>query len=176
MRSGVGIDIGTHAVRVVELSVSENAAVIRKALYLDRKSLAERGVDFSDRAQLAAHLKQAMTAAGIGSRSVALGISGKDSIIRYTHVPPVPSWRLKIIMDYEMNEVSEKIGEKLSSDYRVLPVTRESDDDQAIIIGMAKENALEALLGDLAAQKIMVQKAVPSAIACTSPLKRMAER
>src|ERR1041384_1323260 len=163
--TGVGIDLGAHAIRVVELPISEKGAVVRRALLLDRAALLERKVDPSDRPKVAALLRREMEAAGIPARDVVLGISGKDSIIRYTHVPPVPAWRLKIIMDYEVNEVAEKIGEKLTGDFRVLPVTREDDDDQSIVIALAKEASLEGLLGDLKGAGITVAKAVPAPIA-----------
>jgi type IV pilus assembly protein PilM len=163
--TGVGIDLGAHAIRVVELRISEKGAVVRRALLLDRAALLERKVDPSDRPKVAALLRREMEAAGIPARDVVLGISGKDSIIRYTHVPPVPAWRLKIIMDYEVNEVAEKIGEKLTGDFRVLPVTREDDDDQSIVIALAKEASLEGLLGDLKGAGITVAKAVPAPIA-----------
>jgi type IV pilus assembly protein PilM len=174
MASGVGVDMGAQAVKVVELRVSEKGAVVRRALYLDRAALGARtggkegaapgaaAETSSDRPQLLAALKREMTAAGIPTKEVSLGISGKDSIIRYTHVPPVPAWRLKIILDYEVGEVAEKIGEKLSSDYRILPVTREDDEDQAIIIGLAKEPTLDGLLGDLEKAGITVAKAIPA--------------
>jgi type IV pilus assembly protein PilM len=165
LRSAVGIDLGSHSIKVVELRISEDAAIIRRALYLDHAALRARGVDPADRPAVALLLKKEMTAAGIPVRDVVLGISGKDSIIRYTHVPPVPAWRLKKIMDYEVGEVEEKIGEKLTSDYRVLPVTRESDEDQSIIIGLAKEASLEGLLADLGAAGFTVAKAVPAPIA-----------
>jgi type IV pilus assembly protein PilM len=150
---------------VVELRVSERGATIRRALYLDAAALKERKVDPQDRPQVAALLKKLMVEAGIPTRDVVLGISGKESIIRYTHVPPVPAWRLKIIMDYEVGEVAEKIGEKLTSDFRVLPVTRTADDDQLVVIALAKESVLEGSLSDLAAAGISVAKAMPSAVA-----------
>ncbi len=162
---GVGIDLGARSIKVVELRVSEKGAGVRRALILDPAALKERGSDPAGRPRIAALLKKAMVEAGIPSRDVVLGISGKDSIIRYTHVPPVPAWRLKKIMEYEVGEVAEKIGEKLTSDYRVLPVTRTADDDQLIVIGLAKESVLDGLLGDLAAAGISVAKAVPSAVA-----------
>jgi len=165
---GVGMDLGSQSIKVAELRVSERGAVIRRALYFHRKNLIQRGIDPDDRAGLAAFLRQEMSAQGIPTKDVALGISGKDSIIRYTHVPPVPGWRLKIIMDYEVGEVSEKMGEKLTSDYKILPVTRVADDDQSVIIGLAKESALEELLRDLGAAGISVAKAVPAPLALYS--------
>jgi len=54
------------------------------------------------------------------------------------------------------------------SDYRVLPVTREEDDDQTVVIGLAKEASLEGLLSDLSAAGISVAKAVPVPLALYS--------
>jgi type IV pilus assembly protein PilM len=163
--TGVGIDIGASAIKVVELRVSEKGAVVRRALFLDREALRARGVDPADRPKVAALLRREMDAAGIARRDVVLGISGKDCILHYVHVPPVPTWRLKIIMDYEVGERAEKIGEPLTGDYRVLPVTRDADDDQSVILGLSKEATLTGFLVDLTAAGITVAKAVPAPLA-----------
>ncbi|MBI4585242.1 MAG: pilus assembly protein PilM [Planctomycetes bacterium] len=164
-RTSVGIDIGTHSIKVVQLKISESGAFIQNALYFDRAALHSRGVDPQDRVAVAALLKSQMSEHRIPTRGVVLSISGSDSMLRYTSIPPVPSWRLKIIMEYEVKEVAEKIGEKLASDFRVLQLPRESTDDQVILIGLSKEENLEKILSDLEAAGIYVSKAVPAPLA-----------
>ena len=46
-----------------------------------------------------------------------VGVSGRDLIMRYTHVPPVPDWRLEMLMNFEIQEVSEQSGGDVSAAY-----------------------------------------------------------
>ena len=41
-------------------------------------------------------------------------------IIRYSQVPPVPEWRLRTLMKYEVDEVGSQSGGDVSADYRKL--------------------------------------------------------
>jgi type IV pilus assembly protein PilM len=165
LRNAVGIDLGTHAIKVVSLRVSEKGVVVLQALRLERRVLEAEGLEPESPESLARHLKAHLSRARIPAKGVVLGIGGQESIVRYTRTPPVPAWRLKVIMDYELKEFSERIGEALASDYRLLPLAREPDEDQTILIAHAKEAPLAALLDAFEAEGITVSKAVPGAIA-----------
>jgi type IV pilus assembly protein PilM len=164
-KSAVAIDLGSHAVRVLEVSVSEKGVHVHRALSIARSELAEEGIEPGDHAGLASALRSRMAEARISPRGVVLGIGGQDSMMRYTRIPPVPAWRLKVIMDYEVNEVAEKIGEPLASDYRVLELPREADEDQTILMGLAKETPLQAILDAFEAVRITAHRAVPNPLA-----------
>ena len=53
--------------------------------------------------------------AGVKAGEAMLGLTGRDLIIRYTHVPPVPDWRLGMLMKFEIEEVSEQSGGEVSA-------------------------------------------------------------
>ena len=164
-KSAVAIDLGSHAIRVLEVSVSEKGVSVHRALVVSRSELEEEGIEPRDHAALAKALKARMAEARISTRGVVLGIGGQDSMMRYTRIPPVPAWRLKVIMNYEVTEVAEKIGEPLASDFRVLELPREADEDQTILIGLAKETPLQEILDAFEAAGITVERAVPNPLA-----------
>jgi Tfp pilus assembly PilM family ATPase len=164
-KSAVSIDLGSHALKVAEIAVSDTGARLERAVYLERSELVADGWEPGNIEQLARMLAARMGDAKIRTKGVCLGIGGQDCMMRYTRIPPVPAWRLKVIMSYETGEVSEKIGEPLASGYRPLQLVREADDDQTILIGLAKEKQLQALLEALEAAGITVDKAVPMPIA-----------
>jgi type IV pilus assembly protein PilM len=161
-RTSVGLELGTHSVKVVHLRVADQGLVIENAIYLDRKALAARSVDIDDRAAVATLLRRMMNEKRIPTRGVILSISGSEAILRYTAVPPVPAWRLKVIMEFEVNSVAERMGEELTSDFRLLPIPRESEDDQVVLVGLAKEAQLGEVLTDLESAGIFVKRAVPA--------------
>lgn len=164
-RTAVAIDLGARTIRIIELRLSEKAAVIERALAISRSELEGEGVDPGDWKALAKSLRSRMADARIPLKGVVLGIGGQDSMMRYTRIPPVPAWRLQVIMNYEVGEVAEKIGEPLASDYRVLELPREADADQTILIGLAKEDQLQKVLDALEESGISVQKALPGPLA-----------
>ena len=57
----------------------------------------------------------ALQRGGISGGPALLGITGRDLIVRYTHVPPVPDWRLKLLMQFEINEVSGQSGGEVAA-------------------------------------------------------------
>lgn len=175
-RTSVGIDIGTHAIKVAQLKVTETGAFVQNGIYLDRATLASRGVSIDDRVAVAALLKDQMVERGIPTRGVILGISGSDSILRYTAIPPVPAWRLKVIMGYEVNEVASRVGESLASDFQVLSVPREDSDEQVVLVGLSKEESLAAILDDLESAGIVIEKAIPAPVALYAAFDAFGEK
>lgn len=70
-------------------------------------------------------------------------VSGRDLIIRYTQVPPVPLWRLKLLMDFELREMADQAGEPLASDYNLLHVPGREEGDESVMVAVVKERFLE---------------------------------
>ena len=119
-KSAVGIDIGSRRVQVAELMVTDGGIVVTRGFSVDRVRLRSDGVAPDDLPALAAALKNRMVEAGISIRGVVLGIGHQDSMLRYVRIAPVPSWRLDLIMKYEVGEVAERVGEAVAADFRVL--------------------------------------------------------
>lgn len=72
------------------------------------------------------------------------GLSGKELIIRYTKVPPVPLWRLKLLMDFEVREMAEQAGEPLACDYNLVHIPGSDADDETVLVAVVKEHFLAA--------------------------------
>ena len=72
-----------------------------------------------------------------------VGVSGRDLIMRYTHVPPVPDWRLEMLMNFEIQEVSEQSGGDVSAAYAQLEVDDASSGDNVVLVALAKNASSE---------------------------------
>ena len=84
----VGVDFGSQFVKF--------ARVRRRGQNFEVERLVKIPRATSEVAQtVASGLKQA----GLRASGAVLGVSGRGAIIRYTMVPPVPAYRLKMIMD-----------------------------------------------------------------------------
>jgi type IV pilus assembly protein PilM len=130
MSQAIGIDIGSHAVKVAVLQRKGGAT---KAVRLFRAPIA--GDTDPARAQ------GALNRSGISGGPGLISISGRDLIIRYTHVPPVPDWRLKLLMQFEINEVSGQSGGEVAADYARLNLPVDGDED-TVLVALARNTWL----------------------------------
>ena len=149
MARAVGIDVGSDGVRVVELERKGTTMRVRRYLHLSRAELRTKGIEEATEApeSVARILVADCAARGISLRNpVALGITGRDSIVRYMNVPPMPPWRLKLIMAYEIQESSARANEKLQADFRLVPVPRETISELTCLIAMVKDEPVQARL------------------------------
>jgi type IV pilus assembly protein PilM len=149
----IGIDIGSHAVKV---AVLEKKGATTKALRLFR------GVVAGDTDP--ARALGALQRAGIGGGRGLLGITGRDLIIRYTHVPPVPDWRLKLLMQFEINEVSGQSGGQVAADYRRLRLPTESD-EETVLVSLARNTWLQPRLAAARGAGFRVGGGCPNSVA-----------
>ncbi len=149
----VGIDIGSHAVKI---AVLERKGATTKALRLFRATLAGD----SDPARV----QGAIQRSGIRGGKGLLGITGRDLIIRYTHVPPVPDWRLKLLMQFEINEVSGQSGGQVAADYRRLKLPVESD-EETVLVALARNTWLQPRLSAARGAGFKVGGGCPNSVA-----------
>ena len=73
----------------------------------------------------------------------AVGLTGRDLILKYTRVPPVPDWQLAKLMDFEVQEISTQAGGELAFDYNLLPVANEMTGEDTILLALAKTATLD---------------------------------
>jgi type IV pilus assembly protein PilM len=158
---GVGIDIGSQGVTVAQLEKRGDALVLTGALRLSRPpGASETGLEPETAADLAHNLKSS----GIPATGALLGLSGRDLILRYTQVPHVPDWRLKMLMEFEISELAGKSGGEVASDYCVLDVPEDAGGNRTAVVGLAKVDGLDARLGALTSAKIPAPDACPASI------------
>jgi type IV pilus assembly protein PilM len=140
--TGIGVDIGATAIRV--LVGSERKGVFRVERYVTIP--VEEGQDPADLgAELGAELRRAKI-----KGDARCGLTGRDVVLRYTQVPPVPDWQLRQLMDFEINELVEQSGEPLAADFNVIPVGSDVGSDDTVLLALAKPAVLaehDAVLG-----------------------------
>jgi len=149
----IGIDIGNHAVKI---AVLQKKGGVTRAVRLYRATLAGD----TDMVRVQGALKRGEIAGG----PALLGITGRDLIIRYTHVPPVPDWRLKLLMQFEINEVSGQSGGEVAADYRRLQLPIETDED-TVLVALARNTWLHPRLEAAHGAGLKVAGGCPNSVA-----------
>ncbi len=160
-KSGVGIDLGAQRILVCETFADADGVRIASAVALDRRRL---GLG-ADARTVAKAVANAMKEAGMSTRGVVLGVGQQDCMLRYAQVAPVASWRLDLIMKYEVTEVAERMDEPVASDFRVLSLPREPGEDQTVLLALTKEAFLTEWLEAFRAEGIAIEKAYPQPLA-----------
>jgi len=152
---GLGVTIGSHSLRAVKLRKKGDRYVVQR-IFSDRLDESTRPV-----------AGRALDARGFRGTSAVVGLTGRDVIIRYTQVPPVPDWRLRTLMKFEVEEVSQQSGGDVSADYRSLnlPDPEGIRDDETILVALARNKHLTSLTRSLESGGIKFGEGVPNSIA-----------
>ena len=94
---------------------------------------------------------------------VRVGVTGADIMLRYLPVPEVEDWRLERLMDFEVRELESRSGSGLATSYNLLPVPRELDDEDTMLLGVIREDLLDGWVDDLS--PLQVGGFTPNAVA-----------
>jgi type IV pilus assembly protein PilM len=152
--TGIGVVVGGHTVRGVAVRKKGEAYAVTRvvAAPAEEVGLADAGRFFA--------------AKGLKGAPVTVGLTGKDVIIRYNQVPPVPDWRLKNLMKFEVLEVSGQSGGAVSADYRKLnlPDPDGTRGEDTVLVCLARNPYLEPILTSLAGAGLSVRGGCPRSV------------
>jgi type IV pilus assembly protein PilM len=157
---GTGFVFGSHAVRAVEVRKKGNVVQLSRVVSMrvdpsDGDPMAGRGADA---------IRGSLAAERLKPGPAFLGLTGKDLVIRYTQVPPVPDWKLDTLMRYEIDEVSQQSGGDVSADYAPLDLPMESSPDTSVLVAMVKNSLLRPRVSAIESLKLRLVAAVPQSL------------
>ena len=156
---GTGVTIGSRTIRVLEVKKLKSGSwQVTKAL------IAPMDDPGANDARRVSEAKAALKTSGAKGRAL-VGLSGKDLIIRYTQVPPVPDWRLEMLMNFEIQEVSEQSGGDVSAAYAPLAIDDATSGDNVVLVALAKNGHLKPRLDALREAGLDVLGGCPRAVA-----------
>src|SRR5580693_5928388 len=108
MPRAIGIDIGRSSATAVAIRKRGGSLALERVVRVSLDELKEQGVDTDDAKAIARALAPRFLARGLNPKGGNIGVSGRDAIIRYAHLPPMPPWRLALVMRYDIADVEEK--------------------------------------------------------------------
>jgi type IV pilus assembly protein PilM len=156
---GAGVTIGSRTIRVLEVKRKKDGGwQVTKAL------IAPIGDGAASESTRLSEAKAALKTANSKARAL-VGLSGKELIIRYTQVPPVPDWRLEMLMNFEIQEVSEQSGGDVSAAYAQLGIDDATSGDNVVLVALAKNGHLVPRLEAAAEAGLDVLGGCPRSVA-----------
>lgn len=105
----------------------------------------------------------AFGAARLKSAPVRVGLTGSEVMMKYLPVPQVEDWRLERLMEFEVREIESRSGQAMAVSYNLLPVPKELDEDDTILLALIKEEVLDEWIDALG--RLPVQAFSPNSIA-----------
>lgn len=137
---GTGVSIGSRNVRVLQVRKQKDGSwQVTRALIAPFSE-----ADPPETRRVAEARSAVRTAQAKGPAYLAA--TGRDLIMRYTHVPPVPDWRLEMLMNFEIQEVAEQSGGDVSAAYAPLEVDDTSGGDNVVLVALTKNSYLKPRL------------------------------
>ena len=143
-RMATGIDIGSHAMKFVQLRRKPDGTL--RMLNAGRMVLGEQGIEEDSKLKagnLSVLLRNLLDSRSAPVTGATVAVTGRKVITRYAHVPPVPIWRLKKLMQYEIEEESgADNADNLASDFHLLDLPNKAS-EFTIMVGLAKNEPVQ---------------------------------
>ena len=148
LSSVLGIDIGSHSIKVCEVKASGGNATVSAVGVI---ATPEGAVDYSgvyNSEAVGAALKQIMAQVGVSSSAAVVTIAGQHSVlVRVVEVPRMdPDKELKSHMEWEINKNIPFAETNIMSDYKVLPNSDPNSANMDVVMAMAPMSAIETLM------------------------------
>ena len=154
----IGIDIGTCTTRVAVME--SKGGRLRVTGYARLPTAEILGPEARP-----GRLSEALLAAGAKRGAATISVSGRDVILKISNYPVVPDWRLRLLIEYEVTELSERAGGDILSAHRVLEIPGRNRNEITALLALAKEPYLEERISLLEESGLKLDSAVPSAVA-----------
>ncbi|MFO0984946.1 MAG: pilus assembly protein PilM [Planctomycetota bacterium] len=158
-KRGIGIEIGTTGMRIV--------CGQRKgdAFEVDQVMRFAFPVGASDPVSAVADALASNGKLKLKSGRALAGLTGRDLMIRYSQVPPVPDWQLRQMMGFEIQEIRSRSNEAVATDFNLLPSVSELTADDTVLLAVAKEALLTTVDESLASARLKPTGYVPNSVA-----------
>jgi type IV pilus assembly protein PilM len=138
----LGLDIGSHSIKAVLLRQRGGRVQVLHAGSAQLEELGHMEDTPRKLTKEALIIRHLLRRLGIRRVPARISVSGRKSIIRYTRVPPAPEWRLKMLIEYEIEGDTENASKDLAYDFRLLDLPT-SEIEFTVMMAMAKNDLVE---------------------------------
>ncbi len=148
LSSVLGIDIGSHSIKVAEVKTSGNSATVTAIGVVPTP---EGAVDYSgvyNSDEVGKALSEALKAAGASSSSAVVTIAGQQSVL--VRVLPVPRMdvdkELQSHMEWEISKNIPFAETTIQSDYKVIEGGDPNSAEMEVVMAMAPQSAIDTIV------------------------------
>jgi type IV pilus assembly protein PilM len=165
MGSGLGVDLGSSAIKAVRIRKKGSGwQLLKAAKAVDRsppppKPKPGKVVELPPRVLPADVRGEFKRNRLTGNGTV--GITGRDLIVKYVTTPPVPPWKLQMIMDLEIKGTS---GSGVCGDFANLDIPGELSSELVAMVAVSKTEYVNRQMALAAESGLGAQYCTPNAV------------
>jgi type IV pilus assembly protein PilM len=152
MARTIGLDIGTNAVRAVEVHLSRNGPVIERVGQVALPHGAVMAGEVVDAAAVAAALRRLWKEVGFSSRRVVVGVANARVVARLAELPDMPDAEIRSSLQYQVQDLIPIPVQEAELDHQVLervPTAEGTGTTLRLLLVAAHHDMLRSLLAAL---------------------------
>lgn len=146
MGTTAGIDLGSDAIKGVVLKAGRRGPVaVIGAGTMPIADISHLPENEDRTLAIGEKLKELVKKARLKAETRRVGAAGSHASIRYLQIPPVPPWRLEMLVKYEVEERNEE-KENNAYDFHIMDVP-ETNGQYTVIVGTVGEKYCNEIMG-----------------------------
>jgi type IV pilus assembly protein PilM len=152
MARTIGLDVGTNAVRAVEVQLSRNGPVIERVGQVALPHGAVMAGEVVDAAAVAAALRRLWKEVGFSSRRVVVGVANARVVARLAELPDMPDAEIRSSLQYQVQDLIPIPVQEAELDHQVLervPTAEGTGTTLRLLLVAAHHDMLRSLLAAL---------------------------
>ncbi len=132
----IGLDIGSHNLKAVEIEVNDKASKII--------TMGVKDIQGIDAAHIPGAIKDLLKEANISTKEVNISISGENVVARYLSLPKMAPEELKKAMEFQVEDHIPFKAEEVYTDYKIIGDDPRSKNRMQVFLVAAKKELIEA--------------------------------
>jgi type IV pilus assembly protein PilM len=151
-RTTIGLDVGTNAVRAVEVRLGRDGPVVDRVGQVALPYGAVTAGEVVDAAAVAAALRRLWKEVGFSSRRVVVGVANARVVARVAELPDMPDAEIRSSLQYQVQDLIPIPLQEAALDYQVLervPTTEGTGTVLRLLLVAAHRDMLRSLLAAL---------------------------
>ncbi|MEW6184461.1 MAG: type IV pilus assembly protein PilM [Thermodesulfobacteriota bacterium] len=140
----IGVDIGSHAIKVCQLSQSRKEIFLKKIGLANLPSSSIVNGVIKDPRTIADTLQSLLSHLQIKTKEIVFAIYGYSVIIKKIVLPVVPEKELVQSIQYEAEQHIPFDIKEVNLDFQILPSNRDDKDSMSVLLVAAKKETLNA--------------------------------
>lgn len=173
MKSQLGLDIGSHSIKLIEMGFSGNDRILTAAGSIPTPPKALQSTLEADHQAVANAIKQLMKETGAKSNSVAIALPESQVFTRVIEVPALSQRELSSAIGWEAEQYIPLPLDQVNMDYSILREAKETGTDKMDVLLVASpKSLLEKYLAIIEMAELIPVAAETEVIATSRALSR----
>jgi Tfp pilus assembly PilM family ATPase len=165
MASGLGLDLGASAIKAVRVRRRGSTWQVLRAARIDDPAPPPPPVKPGRSApspprEVPQGLRAGLRRSGISGSGVA-GLTGRDVMVKYVSTPPVPPWKLQMMMDLEIKGTS---GAEVCGDHAALKIPGDLTREMVSLVAVGRSEYVKHQIGLASEAGVRAEWCCPNAV------------